>query len=54
MSAAEIIDQIKDLSPNEEAKVIEFVATMNARCLRYSEGKRFCSATDWVFQEHGS
>ena len=53
MQANEIIELIKALSPEEQAKVFEFVdqsrwTLQESRSLQND----FASASDWVFQEH--
>jgi|TARA_B100001093_G_scaffold374878_1_gene359859 phage terminase small subunit len=48
MSAAEIIEQIKDLPSDEKRKVIEFVAHLKGE----ADHRSFEDATDKVFAKH--
>ena len=53
MSATEIIEQIKALPPEEQARVVEFVSTLNGEPpVRYMDEKTFQAAVDKVFAEH--
>jgi hypothetical protein len=53
MTTSEVIDQIKALPPEEQAKVIGFIEEVKAT-LRVSsaDAASFAAAADWVFKEH--
>jgi hypothetical protein len=53
MSAAEIIEQIKALSPEGQAKVAEFVRDLAATEPRVMEDAKFYKAADAAFSKHG-
>lgn len=53
MTAARVIDQIKTLPPEEQAKVIDFIEEVKAQQrLRYADNPSFDAAASWVFDEH--
>jgi len=58
MSAAEIIEQIKALSPDEQRQVSEFIRGMDhddegrQSDIRYAEKPTFESAVERVFEKH--
>ena len=59
MSAAEIIEQIKSLSPEERREVVEFVrstengaVTSSGGTVRYADDSQFEAAVDRVFEKH--
>ena len=55
MSAAEVIEQIKNLPPDEQAKVTAFVRERQIAApsgVRYADDAAFQEAKDWAFKEH--
>jgi len=55
MTAFEVIDQIKALSPEERAKVVGFVRELDSAetpQVRYADDKAFAEAAKWTFTEH--
>ena len=54
MTAFEVIDQIKALSPSEQAKVLDFVHDLEAKQspVRHANDQAFTDAAKWVFDEH--
>ena len=53
MNADEVIDRIKALPPEEQAKVIDFIEEVkSAQRVRYADDKSFAAAAEWVFKEH--
>jgi hypothetical protein len=55
MTAVQIIDQIRALPPEEQAKIREFVQRMEPADLppiRYAEDKTVAEAAKWAFDEH--
>jgi len=53
MKALEVIDQIKALPPEEQAKVIDFIDEVKAaQRVKHADNKSFAAAADWVFKEH--
>jgi len=53
MNAHEVIDRIKALPPEEQAKVIDFIEEVKAaHRVKYADDKSFAAAADWVFKEH--
>jgi hypothetical protein len=53
MNAHEVIDQIKALSPEEQAKVIGFIEEVKAtQRVKYADDPSFAAAAEWVFKEH--
>lgn len=53
MKAREVIDQIKAMPPEEQAKVIDFIEEVKAaQRVRFADETSFASAAEWVFQEH--
>ena len=55
MKAHEVIDQIKALPPEEQAKVIDFIEEVKAaQRVRFADEASFASAAAWVFQEHAA
>ena len=53
MNAREVIDQIKAMPPDEQAKVIDFVAEVKAaQSVKFADQQSFDAAAKWVFEEH--
>ena len=53
MSASEIIEQIKTLSPRERDEVAEFIRTLNdSQEVRYADKETFATAATRVFDTH--
>jgi hypothetical protein len=53
MKATEVIDQIRALPPEEQAKVVDFIEEVKAlQRVRYADRKSFAEAAQWVFTEH--
>ncbi|MGH8019850.1 MAG: hypothetical protein ACREIA_16545 [Opitutaceae bacterium] len=53
MTAAEVIDQIKTLPPEEQAKVADFIEKVKAQQrVKHMDKKTFDEAAAWVFEEH--
>ncbi len=53
MTAHEVIDQIRALPPEEQAKVLEFIEEVKtAQRLKQADDNSFSAAADWVFREH--
>lgn len=53
MNAHEVIDRIKALPPEEQAKVIDFIEEVKAaQRERYADDQSFAAAAEWVFKEH--
>lgn len=53
VNAHQLIDQIKALPAEEQAKVIDFLEEVKAALNgRYADTKSFADAADWVFAEH--
>jgi hypothetical protein len=54
MTAHEVIDQIRALSPPERAKVLDFVHELEVKQppFRYAENRAFADAFKWAFGEH--
>lgn len=53
MNAHEVIDQIKALPPEEQAKVIGFIEEVRAaQNVKYADDKSFAAAAQWAFKEH--
>ena len=52
MKAHDVIDQIKALSPEEQAKVVDFIEEVKAlQRLKYADNVSFADAAKWVFNE---
>ena len=53
MNAYEVINQIKAMPPEEQAKVVDFIEEVKS-LLRDKQGdeRNFAAAADWVFAEH--
>lgn len=51
MSAIEVIEQIKKLSPDERAKVVAFIREQ-PQTVRYADDASFSAAKDWALKEH--
>jgi hypothetical protein len=55
VTALEVIDQIKTLSPAERARVRDFVHQMDTQdqpAVPVADDQRFAEAADWTFREH--
>jgi hypothetical protein len=53
MEAREVIDQIKALPPEEQAKVVDFIEEVKAlQRGKYADPVGFAEAAQWVFTEH--
>lgn len=55
MTAIQIIDQIKALPPEEQAKVRDFVHQLDAAVsphVQYADEKTVAEAAKWTFSEH--
>lgn len=53
MNAHELIDQIKAMPPEEQAKVIDFIEEVKAlQRVKYADDKSFAEASQWAFNEH--
>jgi hypothetical protein len=53
MNAQEVIDQIRTLPPDEQAKVIGFLEEVKAaQRVRPADEESFATAAEWVFTEH--
>jgi hypothetical protein len=53
MRAHDVIDQIKALPPDEQAKVVEFIEEVKAlQRVKYADQVSFAEAAKWVFNEH--
>lgn len=53
MNAHEVIDQIKALPPEEQAKVLDFIEEVQSlRRGKQGDERDFAAAADWVFAEH--
>ena len=58
MSATEVIEQIKSLSPGEQAQVVDFIHKLPKQsaekepAVRYADDAAFEAATEKVFQQH--
>lgn len=53
MEAREVIDQIKALPPEEQAKVVDFIEEVKAmQRVKYADQMSFAEAAKWVFTEH--
>jgi hypothetical protein len=53
MSAVEVIEQIKKLPADEQAKVTAYVQQQAAHSsTRYADDAAFQEAKDWAFKEH--
>ena len=53
MEAREVINQIKSLPPEEQAKVVDFIEEVKAmQRVRYADQMGFAEAAKWVFTEH--
>jgi hypothetical protein len=53
MNAHDVIDQIKALPPDEQAKVVDFIEEVKAlRRVKYADQVSFAEAAKWVFNEH--
>lgn len=53
MTAHDVIDQIKALPPEEQAKVVDFIDGGGALQRRNSAEKvSYAEAANWVFDEH--
>lgn len=53
MSAAQIIEEIKALPPEEKAQVVEFVNEIrNQPQVQYMDEKTFAAAADAVFEKY--
>jgi len=54
VSAAEVIEQIKALSADEKARVIDFVTELQRvnSDIRYATDEEFNAAADEVFRKH--
>ncbi|MBI5380613.1 MAG: hypothetical protein HZA31_01815 [Opitutae bacterium] len=55
MTAIEVIDQIKTMSPEERAKVVGFIREIEAAQppgVRHADEKTFAQAAQWVLGEH--
>jgi hypothetical protein len=53
MKAHEVIDQIKAMSPEEQAKVIDFIEEVKtSQRVKYADDKSFADAAQWTFKEH--
>lgn len=53
MTAAQVIEQLKALTPEERAKVIDFIEEEKARQhVKDADKKTFDAAATWVFDEH--
>jgi hypothetical protein len=53
MEAREVIDQIKALPPEEQAKVVDFIEEVKAlQRVKYADPVGFAEAAQWVFTEH--
>jgi len=53
MNAYEVIDQIKALPPEEQAKVLDFIEEVKSLLRgKQSDERDFAAAADWVFAEH--
>jgi hypothetical protein len=53
MKAHEVIDQIKAMSPDEQAKVIDFIEEVKAsQRVKCADDKSFADAAQWTFKEH--
>lgn len=55
MNARDVIDRIKALPPEEQAKVIDFLEEVKAvQRVKCADDKNFAAAADWVFKEHAA
>jgi hypothetical protein len=53
MEAREVINQIKALPPEEQAKVVDFIEEVKAmQRVKYADQVSFAEAAKWVFAEH--
>jgi hypothetical protein len=53
MNAHDIINQIKALPPDEQAKVVDFIEEVKAlRRVKNADQVSFAEAAKWVFNEH--
>lgn len=53
MKANEVIDQIRALPPEEQAKVVDFIEEVKAmQRVKYADQASFADAAQWVFTEH--
>jgi hypothetical protein len=52
VNADDVIDQIKALPPEEQAKVIDFIEEVKAAQAKFADNTSFAAATEWVFKEH--
>ena len=54
MTAVDVIDQIKALTPPERAKVLDFVHGLEAAepQVRFASDEKFNEAAKWVLAEH--
>ena len=53
MKAHDVIDQIKALPPEEQAKVVDFIEEVKAlQRVKYADQVSFADAAQWVFAEH--
>lgn len=53
MNAREVIDQIKSMPPEEQAKVIDFIAEVKAaQSAKYADQQSLDAAAKWTFSEH--
>jgi hypothetical protein len=53
MKANEVIDQIRALPPEKQAKVVDFIEEVKAmQRIRHADRASFADAAQWVFDEH--
>jgi hypothetical protein len=53
MTAHEVIDQIKAMPPEEQAKVIDFIEEVkSSQRVKDADDRSFAAAAGWAFTEH--